>query len=64
MEGLLEGRKTPSKNGGQIAPKESADEKLLWPKMMGQKIDSEGHTNQTSYLMGSGEICWHGLSRP
>ncbi len=40
MEGLLEGRKTPSKNGGQIAPKESADEELRWPKMMGQKNDS------------------------
>ncbi len=64
MEGLLEGRKSPSKNGGQIAPKESADEKLLWPKRMGQKNDSEGHTNRTSYLMGPGENDSHGLPRP
>jgi hypothetical protein len=63
-KGLWEGRKSPSKNGGQIAPKESADEKLLWPKMMGQKNDSEGHTNRTSYLMGSGENDLHGLPRP
>ena len=63
-KGPWEGRKPRSKNGGRIAPKENVDKKLLWPEMMGQKIDSEGHTNQTPYLMGSEENCSHGLPCP